>query len=252
MKYRIWMLSLLWFFSGQLMAQDAQKLFKEGNQLYQQNKYEQAVALYDSILALGMESGELYFNLGNTHYRLGHMGLARLNYEKAAKFLKNDPAISENLELLKMQLVDKIQTPPKFFLYKWMDVILNLFSMQSLSWIVLALLWLVLGVAAVRQFYLKRKRVERLRTAFVSTLIVFILATLLLGQKIYLAETEVYAVVLKPSVTLYAEPSSTGTEVFILHEGTKMKIRREKQDWLEIVLADGKTGWIERSALAVI
>ena len=252
MMHKLLTLLLFFSFAGSSLSQEAPELFKQANQLYQQNKYEQAVAFYDSILATGLESGELYFNLGNAYYKMGKLGLARLNYERSAKFLKNDPALSENMELLKLQLVDKIQTPPKFILYAWNELLLEMFSTKMLSWIVVGLLWMVLLSAALWQFYLKRRREERFRKLFISSLIIFLIVSLLLAQKIYRAETEKFGVVLEPSVTLYAEPSSTGTEIFILHEGTKMRIIRIKDNWMEIRLKDGKTGWIEKSHLQVI
>lgn len=239
-------------FLSHLYAEDEQALFMQGNQFYQQSKYEQAAQVYDSILVSGFESGALYFNLGNAWYKMGNLGMARINYERAAKFLKNDQALEENIELLKLQLVDKIQTPPRFVLYVWNDMLLELFSMKALSWVVVALLWIMLFIAAIRQFYLKRGKGDRLKALLLTSVILFVLISLLLSQKIFRAETQIFGVVLKPSVTLYAEPSSTGTEVFILHEGTKMKIRRRKENWLEIMLEDGKTGWIEKSYLEII
>lgn len=239
-------------FIVRLQASDAQSLFMQANQFYQKGNYEQAVQLYDSILVSGLESGALYFNLGNAYYKMGNLGLARLNYERAARLLKNDPALKENLDLLKMRLVDKIQTPPRFILSAWNDSLLDWFGMKTLSWIVAGLLWIFLLLAAVRQYFVKRGKGDRYKALMITALVLLVFFSLLLAQKIYRSETETYGVVLKPSVTLYAEPRSTGTEVFILHEGTKMKIRRQKDEWMEIMLEDGKTGWIEKSYLEII
>jgi SH3-like domain-containing protein len=91
-----------------------------------------------------------------------------------------------------------------------------------------------------------------LNTIFTIILVLFITFTLISLQKIYNLETERFAVIMTPSVTLLAEPKLGGTEVFVLHEGTKVKIERQNQDWYEIRLEDGKTGWIETTKIEII
>jgi len=247
---------LIIFFSAgltmQVSAQEFQAEFSRGNNFYQQGEYENVLEIYDKIIETGFESGELYYNLGNTYYKLNNIGLSRLYYERARRFLKNDQALDENIKLLKLRLVDKIQIPPRFILYVWRDGLLEMFSMNLLSWLTAGLLWLLLITAAVRQYFLKRRRDDRFKYLLVTIGGFFVLSTLLFSQKIFNAETEEYGVILEPSVTLYAEPSDKGTEVFMLHEGTKVKIARDNNEWLEIKLEDGKTGWIDKTHLEII
>lgn len=239
-------------FTLQLSAQEFQAEFSQGNNYYQEGEYETALEVYNKIINAGFESGELYYNLGNTHYKLNNIGLSRLYFERARRFLKNDQALDENIKLLKLRLVDKIQTPPRFILYVWRDGLLEIFSMNLLSWLTAGLLWLLLITAAVRQYFIKRKRDDRFKYLLVTIGALFVICTLLFSQKIFNAETEEYGVIQEPSVTLYAEPSDKGTEVFMLHEGTKVKIERDNNEWLEIRLEDGKTGWIDKSNLEII
>jgi tetratricopeptide (TPR) repeat protein len=236
----------------QVSAQEFQAEFSRGNNFYQQGEYENALDVYNNILDIGLESGELYYNLGNTYYKLNNMGRSRLYYERALRLLKNDQALEENIQLLKLRLVDKIQTPPRFILYVWRDGLLDVFSMNLLSWLTAGLLWLLLIIAAVRQYFIKRHRDDRLKYLLVTAAALFVICTLLFSQKIINAETEEYGVIQEPSVTLYAEPSAKGTEVFMLHEGSKVKIQRDNNEWLEIRLEDGKTGWIDKTYLEII
>ena len=238
--------------SVQLFALDNQTDFEQGNTFYQQGEYEKALDVYNKVLETGFESGELYYNLGNTYYKLNNLGHARLYYERARKLLKNDQALEENIKLLKLRLVDKIQTSPRFILYVWRDGILELFSMNLLSWLVAGLLWILLVTAAARQYFIKRGRGDRFKYFLVTAAALFVICVLIFSQKIINAETEEYGVIQGPSVTLYAEPSAKGTEVFILHEGTKVKIERDNNEWLEIKLEDGKTGWIDKTYLEII
>lgn len=227
-------------------------LFEQGNHLYQQGQYEQAAQKYREILKQGFESGELYFNLGNVYYKLNQPGLARLYYERAKKFLKNDEALHTNLQLLSMRLVDKIQQPPQFILTRWWRAVLDLFNLTLISWLTLGLLLLTLFSGAVRLYFVRRKKGNRFKELFVTAVVLFLIAVFILGQKIYRLESEHFAVILSPTVTLYAEPNSSGTEVFVLHEGTKVQIRRRNQNWLEIRLSDGKTGWLQKDDVETI
>ncbi len=235
-----------------LFARDAQELFRQGNQFYQQGKYEQAIAAYKEILQSGYESGALYFNLGNAYYKLNKIGLARLNYERAARFLKGDEALNENLDLLKYKLVDKIPQPPEFFLFKWREAVLKLLPVNTQSWILVALFALLLAAIAWRRHQQRRGQIRNGRSFLVISVVVFLFFLTVYLQKVYVLETDIHAVIIKPMVTVYAEPNTSGTEVFVLHEGTKIKVLRTNGNWQEIRLSDGKTGWLEIKNLETI
>ncbi len=245
----IWILAA---FSVPLFANNAQALFRQGNQLYQQGKYEQAVKSYKQIIEAGLESGALYFNLGNAYYKLNQLGLARLNYERASRFLKGDEALQENMALLQNKLVDKILQPPSFFLFEWRDAVLDVLPVHVQSWIVVLLFAVLLLAIALRRHAQRRNRGNSWRAFLVISVVVFLVFTAVYLQKIYLLETEINGVIIKPMVTVYAEPNTSGTEVFVLHEGTKVNVLRTNDNWQEIRLSDGKTGWLEMKNLEKI
>ncbi|HGY56204.1 MAG TPA: tetratricopeptide repeat protein [Caldithrix abyssi] len=240
------------FFAALLYADESAHYFEQGNKFYKEGAYDKAIEQYQKVLALGYESGEVYFNLGNAYYRTDQIGLARLYYEKAARFLKNDEALQQNLGLVQMRLVDQIETPPRLFLAEWWDAFLNLFPISTLSWITVGLLWLFLTALAIRIYFASRGRGRRLRGITVTLLTALLLSALILVQKIYRFESEQYGIILQPTVTVHASPSDSGTEVFVLHEGTKVEVLRRTGDWLEIRLADGKTGWLQNKMMEVI
>jgi len=235
-----------------IFAENWESSFQQGNQFYQNGEYEQAISSYLKIVETGYESGELYFNLGNAYYKIDDLGNARLFYERASHFLEGDESLAENLKLLKMRLVDQIEPPPKFILSVWWDYITNMFNIEILLWIEVILLWILLTGFSVRYFFRSRGRGDRLNVVFTIILVIFIIFTLICLQKIYNLQTERFAVIMMPSVTLLAEPKLGGTEVFVLHEGTKVKIERQNQDWFEIRLEDGKTGWLETKKIKII
>ena len=233
-------------------AANLHNVFDQANQYYQQGEYELAVETYQKIIVEGFESGPLYFNLGNAYYKLGQLGPARLNYERASKYLKNDEALQENLQLISLRLVDQIEPIPQFFLSAVWDQIVDFITIDALIWIVAGLLWLVLIVFSVRYYFRSHGRGDRFKLLFAFIFVIFIFFTLISIQNIYNLESEQYGIIMKSSVTSRAEPKIGATEVFILHEGTKVKIERNTGDWYEVRLADGKTGWLEHTTLEII
>ncbi len=229
-----------------------QKYLEKGNALYGQDKYAEAIASYNKILSLGFENGVLYYNLGNAYYRLGKLGYARLYYEKSLKLLKNDEDLKHNLQLLQLKLVDKVKVPPKFLLYRWRDAVLDWFSMGFASWAVVILFWLSIAFAIVRLLLKKQYKLGIIELFHKIILTIFVFFLFIFLQKVYFVETMRFGVIMEPSVTVYAEPNVHGTEVFVIHEGVKIKIERKNNDWYEIKLADGKSGWVENKKLEII
>ena len=91
---------------------------KEGNKAYSEGKYEDALTYYSKILKNDFEGGELYFNLGNTYYKLDEIGKSIYYYEKALKFIEGDETLEQNLEIARLKIIDKIEPIPKLFIWK--------------------------------------------------------------------------------------------------------------------------------------
>jgi tetratricopeptide (TPR) repeat protein len=238
--------------AGAMPADSLNKYLNKGNELYGQDKYAEAISAYNKILEQGYESGVLYYNLGNAYYRLGKFGYSRLYYEKAKKLLKNDDDLNHNLQLLRLKLVDKIKEPPKFILYRWRDALLDLFNMSFYTWMVAILFWLSILLAIIRLSLKRQYKLDSIETIHKIILIIFVFFLFIFMQKVYFVETNESAVVIETTVTIYAEPNVHGTEVFVLHEGTKVKVERKSGNWYEIRLADGKSGWVENKNLETI
>ncbi len=237
------------FFAGSLIASDLQQLFRDGNKAFQKGNYQKAARDYSEILHKGYESGALYYNLGNAYFKMGKLGLARLYYERAKRFIPDDEALNENLKLLEHRLVDKIQKPPKFFLTVWWQNFLGLFSMGLLTYLVVIFFWLFLLSWAFYLYMKKQKHKERGKGLIIITLIIFLLFGITLFDKINHVDNLNYGVILKPTVTVYSEPRKEATQIFMVHEGTKVEILRRNNGWLEIKLDDGKTGWLQANSL---
>lgn len=226
--------------------------FEQGNQSYRDNKFQEAIEKYQKVIAAGYESGSLYYNLGNCYYKLGEIGYAVLYYEKAKKLLPNDTEVDFNLELARLKVVDRIDMPPRFFLFEWWDTIKYFYSIPQLTRLTI-ILYILTAIIFIFFLFLKRDRIRKL---FFSSFIALLILTLFSGYFLFVnireEKTNQYAILLSQSVNVLSAPEENSTDVFILHEGVKVKLEDEREDWLKIVLPDGKSGWVKRDYVGII
>ncbi len=250
MKKTLFTFTLLLCISLPLVGQPKDQ-FEKANQFYRVGQFEEAIALYEQIIANGFESGDLYFNLGNAYYKTGAYAKSRLNYERSLIWLKGDEDVEKNLEMLKLHLIDQIEPTPKLFLVSWWGTVLNLLDIESFGYLFLIFFWIMLICAALFLHYRKRGQ-TKFKGLFSTFLILTLLLAIIWGNKIYKFETEKYGIILNSTVTIHSGPAEDGTELFVIHEGTKVLIERVTSGWYEIKLEDGKTGWLTQNSLEII
>ena len=235
-----------------LLSQTPEVLFDNANKLYQEQSYQKAIEFYQQILAQGYESAEVYYNMGNCYYRLNETGKAILFYEKALALEPNDSDIRYNLDMANLKVIDRIEMPQRFFLFEWWDALVRYFSLSELTRL-LIIFYMILILALVIFLYLRRDRIRR----YLLIIIVLMgLSTLFSGYLLYVkAHSYVnhrFGIVLSSTATVYSAPDENSTDVFILHEGLKVRMDEVRQEWVKISLPDGKSGWIETTTLGII
>jgi len=229
-----------------------QGLIDQANDLYKQEKYEEAVMMYDSVLNSGLTSAELYYNLGNAHYKMGHIAQCILFYERALQLSPKDKDIAYNLELVQQHVVDEIAAVDEFFLKKMMRNIR--LSLSSNTWAKISLSAFGIGLLLLLLFLLSRKEVLK-RISFYLALLLLIssMVSFAFSAK---GKNEITshdaAIVLAPTVTVKSSPNESGTQIFVLHEGTKVNITEQLGDWVEIMLSDGNKGWMKAESVEKI
>ena len=244
----IYLILVVFYANAAVFGQDAEILFEEANRVYAQGDYQSAVDLYLKIINQGVESGEVYFNLGNAYYKLDQIGPSILYYEKAKKYIEGDAALEQNLTLAQLKIVDKIDSIPKLFIEEWWYEIIHFTSINTMLWITFSLFTLSILLIIIQIFY-NRPAIRRVMWIFIT---IFLIMAILSVSRIYQFETSDFGVILEEKVSVFSEPGLSGTEVFILHEGTKVSINRRLDDWYEISIPDGKTGWLKSNTLAII
>ncbi|MFN8208548.1 MAG: tetratricopeptide repeat protein [Bacteroidales bacterium] len=228
------------------------ELFSRAGEMYKAGEYAEAVALYDSIYSLHLESAELCFNLGNAWFKLKEIPKAVLWYERAYRLSPSDGDIRYNLEMARSMVVDKLEVIPDFFLTDFIKGIRGHLNSDSWAWRGLTLLVVGLGLALI---FLFSSRMILRKIALTLALLALIISVLSISFSLKqkrMMEGKTSAIIMTPSVTLKSSPDQNGNDLFILHEGTKVEIDDKLGEWLEIRISDGNKGWIESSALEII
>lgn len=212
--------------------------------------YATAIYIYEQLLSTEGEAASVYYNLGNSYYKQGEIARAILNYERALLIAPNNNDMQFNLELARSKAVDKNALVTELFLVRWIRSFVTILSADG--WAKGAILCFILLILCLTTFiFTKSKQTKKIIFIFallsvVSTVVANIIAADK-KEKMMLRES---AIVMEPSVTIRSTPSVNGTELFILHEGKKVKIKDDSmKDWKEIEIEDGNIGWIPASAI---
>jgi hypothetical protein len=225
---------------------------KEAEEAYIQEDYAKAIEQYKEILMAYGESAEVYYNLGNAYYKANKIAPAVLYYERALLMDPGDADIRFNLEMARQKTVDKIEPVGDFFLVKWFDSVQNMGS--SDSWAKLGIVCFLLLIGCLLLFFFSRwTRIRKMGfylglLFFVSVIVSNIFAR---NQKREWVN-HTGAIVFSPTVTVKSSPNQSGTDLFILHEGTKVSIKSTLGEWSEIELEDGNVGWMPRKDMELI
>ena len=233
-------------------AQEADALMENANNLFVDGKFQEAVVAYENILELGYESSDLYYNMGNAYYKQNVISQAILNYEKALLLAPNNDDIKYNLELCNRLVVDQIEVLPVFFITSWIKSIRNLFS--SDFWAIISIITFGIALFFIST-YLYSKGMSFKKISFWLGFILVIVSSISFifsNQQKQKIVSENTAIVMTPSVVVKSSPDASGTDLFVIHEGTKVTINDKLSEWNEIKLSDGSKGWLKKENLQVI
>lgn len=243
-KIVIVMISLL--ASGLCMAQEdmTRVWFEEGNAAYNEGKYEQALERYSHIVDFGMESPELYYNMGNVYYKMRSYPMSILYYEKALKLDPGNEDIRTNLEIANLAVVDKIDKIPESFIVRWWNGLKSLCSADGWAWVSISAFALTL---LCLYLFLMSRRTGWRKAGFFAGLLMLLALGLSVAfaigkQRDLVRQGE--AIIITPTVTVMSSPSESSVDLFVLHEGTKVSILDSAKEWKKVKIADGSVGWL--------
>lgn len=225
----------------------------EADSAYIRNDFAAAVELYESILKNEGESSDIYYNLGNSYYKMNNIAKAVLNYERALLLNPGNGDIRFNLELARSKTVDKVTPPSEMFFVTWTQSLIN--TMSEKAWARTGIIAFILTILTLSLFIFG-KRVVLKKIGFIAAICFFLITVL---ANVFASEQKAElinhdnAIIMAPSVTVKSTPNQSGTDLFILHEGRKVMIKdNSMKEWKEIKLEDGNVGWVPTSVIEII
>lgn len=232
-------------------ASDPNQLFYQGNTYYGAHNYTDALLAYDKILDMGIESGNLYYNIGNSFLKTNKIGYAILFYERAREIIPYDSDLRSNLEFARAMVnetsLDALAGNPVVNAFKrpYRDL-----SLSALAFITLALylgMILLIALNIVNPVFAKRIRV------IIGVVIISGLYTLtVFSMRYYSEEIQKRGIVLAKEAECKYEPIDKSTTFYKLREGAEVLIFSTRDGWRQIRRADGKIGWVKKEAVEPI
>jgi len=245
MRKLLMLLPVLFLCCSMALGQEKETTFENANSAYNAGQYENAVMLYKEILESGQHSAELYFNLANSYYRLNQVGESIFYFEKAKQLNPTDDDINVNSNFAQNMAIDAVEVLPKSQITQLREKTIDLFSQDAWAYFIILLAWFLVFFWGL---YLWNKVPVIKRTFFIFSLV---LGLLLMGSlsiaviKSSKTADTTYGILFNKKIEVWAEPNSRAEVLFLLHQGTKVQMLDQLQDWRKIRIANGSEGWIK-------
>ena len=221
----------------------ADGVFIEANKALIAENYSDAIAKYESILNDGYESAELYYNLGNAYYRSKQLGKSIWAYSNALEIAPRNRDVSHNLSIANAQIVDRIEMPKSFVFITLYRLLKS--KMTTYEWILFGSF--LIFIKSIYFLFMKFSLISGKIYKMTSIVLVsFIIIAHIFAMDSYIDKQRTNsAVVISNNVNAYSGPFYGSSSIlFQINEGIKVDISKQQKDWLEIILIDGKKGWI--------
>ncbi|HHU46415.1 MAG TPA: tetratricopeptide repeat protein [Bacteroidales bacterium] len=235
-----------------LSAVNNEELMKQANEAYQAKKYNEAVNLYLQIVNNGNEGAVLYYNLGNAYYKCKEPAKAVLWYERALRLSPNNEDIQHNIAFVNQSFVDKIDVLPSLFLVRWWNSLSH--SQTSRNWAILSIVFSFLFFASLIGILFSQKKWLRSLSLLLSFIFLFtlILSIIFANREKNRWNDVPEAIVMQSVVSVKSSPDNSSNDLFVIHEGLKIKVTDRLQDWIEIKIPSGERGWIQVKNIEII
>ena len=247
MKKIIIAINIIWMFSPSILSAqiNLESIFSQANELYNKGSYIEAINNYKEIIKNDFHSAELYYNLGNAYYRLDSIASSVYYYEKALQLNPNDREIIDNLALVNKTLVDEIDPITTPLIESILKSLSNIFYFETWGYISIFFSFLIVALF-LSYYFANSSRIKRLTFILLCISSILMLASLINGNKGYdnYVNNE-YAIIYSYETDLKTEPNFRSETLFMLHEGTKVQVIENYNNWIKVRLVNGQIGYIQ-------
>ena len=248
-------MSLVFVLLMQLALESPQEAFARAEALYQEQRYDEAAGVYQSMRALGIEDAALHYNLGNAYFKAGRLGLSVLSYERALVLAPSDEDVRTNLLYANELVADAVEEAPLPLAVRWAVDVYRSLQPNFLA-ILLSIAFVLGGAALTLVLYDAWRQPQWGRSS--AIVVVVICATLALASggalasKVNAAANRVEAILLTENAYVRSGPGDANPRLAEIHEGLKVRVISEREGWYQVTLANGLTGWLRESELETI
>jgi tetratricopeptide (TPR) repeat protein len=227
----------------------AQTGFENGNTLYKQGNYKEAIDAYETVFRAKKQSAELYFNIANCYYKLNKVAPTIYNYEKALVLNPDFAPAKNNLEIAKKLQIDDIKVFPKVGFEKMLQKLTSAYHYNTWAWVSVGFAFIFL-LFFIAYYFSEASLIKRLFFVgmFVNLLLILISVSAAIFEKTHF-DNEKPAIVFAEATTLKTEAKATSKELMKLHEGTKVFVKSTLNNYKKVQLTDQTEGWIESNAI---
>lgn len=234
---------------------DFTAIYNTANDAYVAKDYQSAIEGYEQLLSVGKVSPAVYYNLGSAYFRVGSMGFAILNYERALKLEPEHEDAAFNLKLANLQINDRVEPATEFILITWFNKLVHGRSASGWGIWALAAIWLAL-VIGVLYIFSGNLALRRVAFAFMAMFIVGSVVLMGFAKIQYQYENvTTKGIITVTNTYVKAAPDQSSTDLFILREGTKVTLMGTENGWQKVKVADDagdKVGWVREDVLGLI
>lgn len=229
-------------------AEDYSEIFRRASTLYEQGNYEKAIGLYEDVLDAGDESGNVYYNIGNCHFKAGSLGKALLYYERARRLIPRDADCAANYAYAR-SLVEKPQMQRKApFWRRALDYAFGSFTIDELT--LMAAFFFCAALVLSGLFVSKRLSARGYMYVLVPTAILFAFVVVTVGMRVHALGKE--AIVISEETDVRFGPFDEATVHFSVYEGMRLRVIEKKGSWYKVERSDGTVGWVLKETLEII
>jgi len=232
------------FLTNIILGQNIDSLFENGNTAYRNGSYQEALKKYEAIDKLTQQSADLYYNMGNAHYKLNQIAPSIYYFEKALLLDPKHEDATHNLIFAQRMTIDAIEVIPKGIMQRFNERIIYPISHNTWAWISVVLAFLI-GLFFLSYYfasYSSKKRSYFILSFIAIGLFLFVLSFTIKAKHHFINYQP--AIIFSTKISVKSEPQLSASETFILHEGTKVQVEDTIDNWSKIKLADGKVGWL--------
>jgi len=225
-------------------------LFEKGNAFFNNKNYEQALKTYLTIESKDKFSSDLYYNIGNTYFRLNDYPNSILYYERGIKLKPNDENLKTNLKVAKSRLKGDVYIVPDFFLLRWWKAISNILTPSS--WTIASIIMLIISSVIFILYYFSVNKKIILFYSFILSILLLITTVFAGLSRQNTMQSKNIAIVFDSQTYGKDSPDVNSTDKIRIYKGQKVKIIDKSTNWIKIKTEDGKEAWIENKNIVII